>query len=136
MSETILFMCPHGAAKSVMAKTYFQKLADLKGLAMGSSAAGPFPEEVTYPVIVDLLAKDGLDASDHKPRKVTATDILQAYKVVSIGCDLNDLPQTDKVIESWDVPMVSEDPEGSWQQIKQRVEKLVADLEIQYSDGC
>jgi protein-tyrosine-phosphatase len=131
MPKTILFMLPHGAAKSVMARTYFQKLVDRKRLDFDSTAARPFPEDVTYPMIVELLQKEGLDASDHKPRKVITADIDQAFKVISIGCDLNDLPKTDKVIESWDVAMVSEDPEGSWQQIKQRVKHLVSDLEMQ-----
>jgi protein-tyrosine-phosphatase len=131
MTKTILFLCPHGAAKSVMAKAYFQKLADQKGLAVRSNAAGPDPEDVTYPVIVELLAKEGLDVSNHKPRKVSATDLSQASRIVSIGCDLNDLPQTDKLIETWnEVPMVSQDPEGSWRQIKNRVESLIAELEI------
>lgn len=131
MSETILFMCPHGAAKSVMARTYFQKLADQKGLNFFSSAAGPFPDDVTNPVIVKLLQNEGYDISDHKPRKVTADDINQALTVISIGCKIVDLPQTNKGIENWNVPMVSEDPEGSWQQIKQRVERLVSELETQ-----
>jgi len=105
MSKKILFMCPHGAAKSVMAMTYFQKLADEKGLDIVADAAGPFPDEVTNPKTVALLSEEGFDLSKHVPRKVTAEDISQADKVVSLGCELGDLPKTDKAIETieqWD----------------------------------
>jgi hypothetical protein len=36
----VLFICPHGAAKSVMASAYFQKLARERGLNVRVDAAG------------------------------------------------------------------------------------------------
>jgi len=132
MSKKILFMCPHGAAKSVMAMTYFQKLADEKGLDIVADAAGPFPDEVTNPKTVALLSEEGFDLSKHVPRKVTAEDISQADKVVSLGCELGDLPKTDKAIETieqWDdVPLPSKGILESWTKIKSRVDELILDL--------
>ena len=43
-TPVVLFMCPHGAAKSVMASAYFQKLAKERGLNVRVDAAGTEPE--------------------------------------------------------------------------------------------
>ena len=133
MSKTILFMCPHGAAKSVMAMTYFQKLADEKGLEITAEAAGPFPDEVTNPKTVALMTEEGFDLSKHTPRKVTARDISQADKVVSLGCELGDLPNTDnaaitQIIQWDDVPLPSQGIDASWEKIKSKVEDLIFEL--------
>ena len=40
---TILFMCPHGAAKSVLASAYFQRLAKERGLNVRVESAGTNP---------------------------------------------------------------------------------------------
>ena len=129
MSKTILFMCPHGAAKSVMAMTYFQKLADEKGIDIVAEAAGPFPDEVTNPKTVALMTEEGFDLSKHTPRKVTAEDISQADRVISLGCELGDLPNENKVIEQWDdVPLPSQGIDASWGKIKSKVEDLILEL--------
>lgn len=130
MSKTILFMCPHGAAKSVMAMTYFQKLADEKGIDIVAEAAGPFPDEVTNPKTVALMTEEGFDLSKHTPRKVTAEDISQADKVVSLGCELSDLPNEDSAaITQWDdVPLPSKGIDASWGKIKSKVEDLILEL--------
>ena len=130
MSKTILFMCPHGAAKSVMAMTYFQKLADEKGLEVTADAAGPFPDEVTNPKTVALMTEEGFDLSKHTPRKVTAEDINQADMAFSLGCELGDLPNMDNVaITQWDdVPLPSQGIDASWEKIKSKVEDLILEL--------
>ena len=129
-THTVLFMCPHGAAKSVMAKTYFQKRAKEQGLAIDADAAGPFPDAAVYPAVVELLAAEGCQLDHPEPRKVTAHDIAQAQQLVSIGCNINDLPSTDKAIDSWDdVPMVSKDIHAAWQGVKGHVEEMVGRLE-------
>jgi len=43
MTRTVLFVCPHGVAKSVIARAYFQHLADQGGLQVASVAAGIDP---------------------------------------------------------------------------------------------
>ena len=39
-TRTLLFLCPHAAAKSVLAKAEFARLAAAKGLVFGADAAG------------------------------------------------------------------------------------------------
>ena len=44
-APVVLFMCPHGAAKSLMASAYFQKLAKERGLNVRVDSAGTEPDE-------------------------------------------------------------------------------------------
>ena len=39
--DHVLFMCPHGAGKSVLASAYFERLAREKGLKVRVDAAAP-----------------------------------------------------------------------------------------------
>src|SRR5919106_666654 len=49
--RTVLFVCPHGAAKSVMAAAYFGRLAAERGLAFRAECAGTEPEEAVMPLV-------------------------------------------------------------------------------------
>ena len=46
---TILFMCPHGAAKSVLASAYFQRLAKERALNVRVLSAGTDPDPEVAP---------------------------------------------------------------------------------------
>ena len=47
-ATTVLFMCPHGAAKSLIASAYFQKMAKERGLNVRVDSAEPSPMR-SYP---------------------------------------------------------------------------------------
>src|SRR4030095_6320490 len=51
----VLFLCPHGAAKSVLASAYFQRAARERGLTVRVDSAGIEPQEALAPVVVDHL---------------------------------------------------------------------------------
>src|SRR4051812_34549689 len=42
--QPVLFVCEHGAAKSVIAATYFNQLATARGLAVRATARGADPQ--------------------------------------------------------------------------------------------
>lgn len=46
---TVLFMCPHGAAKSVLASAYFERLATERGLNVRVESAGTDPDPTVAP---------------------------------------------------------------------------------------
>ena len=52
---TVLFICPHGAAKSVLASAYFQRLAKERGLNVRFDAAGIEPQEAVSTVVKEHL---------------------------------------------------------------------------------
>lgn len=129
MTKTVLFLCPHNAAKSVLAAAYFQTLADEHGLHLQADTAGTDPDDAVWPSVVELLAADGLDVIPTEPRHVTAKDLERAYRVISLGCDVGSLTTPETQIEDWDdVPMASEDLMASRDAIRAHVETLVAEL--------
>src|SRR5687768_17985655 len=83
MDSTILFLCPHGGAKSVIAATLLNA-AGLRGVA----AAGEDPYDAVPAPVVERLAREGLDLGDFKPRLVEPEEIGAAARVISIGCDV------------------------------------------------
>src|SRR5262245_37911988 len=91
-ASTVLFMCPHGAAKSVMASAYFQKLAKERGLNVRVDAAGTDPEPELSKGVVARLQRDGVAIPVDKPRAASAADMKSADIVISMGCDLSKLP--------------------------------------------
>jgi arsenate reductase (thioredoxin) len=126
--KTILFMCPHGAAKSVMAATYFNQLAG--DLEFRAAMAGTEPDEVIMPIVADLLKSEGFDTSHLHPRMVTPDDLANASRVISLGCDVQQLP-VEKT-ESWhDVLPASQNLIASRNAIYAHVEQLVAELQEQ-----
>jgi protein-tyrosine-phosphatase len=126
---TVLFMCPHGAAKSVLASAYFQRLAVERGLDVRVVFAGIDPDAEVAPAVANHLTKNGYPIPVAKPRQVTADDLATADVVVSIGCDLKGLPVARGTLLKWDdVPAPSENFTGADEAIRKRVLDLVDEL--------
>jgi arsenate reductase len=107
---TVVFVCPHGAAKSVLAAADFERLADRLGLRVSATAAGTDPDPEVSPAVARALLADGIDVRRHRPRRVTAEELAAARRVVSLGCDLGDLVPPGLHVDRWDdVPPVSAD---------------------------
>src|SRR6266850_1381966 len=71
----VLFVCLHGAAKSVIGAAHFRRLAAARGLSIDAAAAGTEPEPALAPGAVKGLAGDGLPAAPARPRPVTLYDL-------------------------------------------------------------
>lgn len=121
----ILFLCSHGGAKSVLAASYFNRLAEehaLPYVAVAKAAEDPY-EAVPDP-FAGFLQHDGFDVRDFTPRPVEEADLSGAEKVIAIGCDL-----PERRLERWDdVPQASEDLEGAAAAIRRHVEALIEEL--------
>lgn len=125
----MLFICPHGAAKSVLASAYFQRLAKERGLNVRVDEAGIEPQESVSAVVKEHLERIGYSVPVTKPRRVTKEDLNQADVVVSLGCDLSRLPSAPRRLQQWDeVPGPSEDLKGADEAIRNRVIALVEEL--------
>lgn len=108
--RTVLFVCEHGAAKSVLAAAYFARMAEGRGLALRARFAGVEPDAEIAPRVATELAADGIDLRDQRPRRVSREDLARAWRVVSFGCDLSGLAPPGRPVERWDdVPPVSAD---------------------------
>jgi protein-tyrosine-phosphatase len=122
----VLFVCLHGAAKSVVGAAHFRKLAAARGLAIDAVAAGTEPDPELGPRAVKGLAGEGLTAAPARPRPVTLWDLERATRVVSFGCDVT--PKAGVPVDQWDVPAVSDGYEAARDRIVENVERLVAEL--------
>ena len=122
----VLFVCLHGAAKSVVGAAHFRRLAEARGLDVEAAAAGTEPDAELAPGAVKGLAGDGLAAAPSHPRPVTLYDLESSTRVVSFGCDIT-TPRGQR-IDQWDVPAVSDGYAAARDRIVANVERLVAEL--------
>ena len=125
-SRSILFVCLHGAAKSVLAAADFKKLAAERGLAITADAAGTEPDPAIAPGVVAALRAEGVELGQTRPRRVTAADTARADRVVTFGCELGETMPTAVPVERWDdVPAVSENLPLARAAIRRHLDRLV-----------
>jgi protein-tyrosine-phosphatase len=104
--SNIIFVCEHGAAKSILAASYFNKLANEMGLDLRAIARGTNPDPELSPQTAAGLSKDSLHPTEVAPRKLTEADLENAQRVIAF-CELPAEYQTSS-IEYWnDIPPVS-----------------------------
>lgn len=134
MSQTLLFLCPHGAAKSVLAAAYCQQLADQYNLDVRATSAGTEPDPAISPAVVELLKTEGLDVANQVPRPVTAEELTAAFRVISLGCEVTSLALPELLLERWDdVPPPSQNLAAARDIILAHVERLVTELKSSVS---
>lgn len=126
--QTILFVCEHGAGRSAIASAYFNTIAKNKGLNYHSIFRGIDPQEALGPSTKNGLIADSIDVSNMIPKKVSKSDILSAYKVVTLDCILPD--SLNKADFQWTgIPM-----DGNYQisrkEIALKVDSLIAQLPV------
>ena len=124
--DLVVFVCPHGAAKSMIASAYLNRLSAERGLSLRATAAGVDPEpDIPPPVQVGLL-QDGLDVRGQRPRRLTREELTAAWRVVSFGCDLGHVAPPGLTVERWDdVPLVSDGFAAARDAILARVKQLL-----------
>jgi protein-tyrosine-phosphatase len=129
MSRTLVFVCPHNAAKSILAAAYCQHLAAHCGLQVQVTSAGTEPDATVSPGVVTLLRGEGLDVTHHRPRHVTRGELGAAFRIISLGCDVSHLAPPDTRVEHWDdVPAPSQHLTHARDAIYAHVERLIAEL--------
>lgn len=127
-TRTVVFVCLHGAAKSVIAGAYLNRLSAERGLDIRATAAGVEPEPEIPLQVHEGLLEEGLDVRGHRPRSVTPEELAAAWRVVSFGCDLSHIAPPDLAVERWDdVPLVSEGFDAARDAIAGRVRRLMDD---------
>ena len=125
----LLFLCPHNAAKSILAAAYFDQQASARGLPFRADSAGTDPDAHPSPAVVTALRDEGIDVTGHRPRRVTGEDLMNASRVISLGCELGDLPQSDRRVDQWDdVPPASRDLAAARDAIRRHMEILLQEL--------
>ena len=102
---TILFVCEHGAAKSVIAAVYFNKLAAERHLTVRATYRGTDPQADLSARTVEGLRADGLIPPTGKPTAIAEQDIARATHIFAIGCTLPENARASGKAADWsDVP--------------------------------
>ena len=124
--QKVLFVCLHGAAKSVLAAADFERMARARGLRVTAESAGTEPDAEIAPGVAAALKAEGVDVAGRKPRAVTREMASAAARVVAFGCDLGAAAPPGAVIEQWaDVPAVSDGLPAARAVIRHHVERLL-----------
>ena len=124
-NSTIVFVCEHGAAKSVIAVAYFNKLAGETNLDVHAIARGTNPDLELSPKAVTGLRDDGLTPTELVPQKISLADVESAQRIITF-CELPDEYKEKVILEQWDgVPPVSENYKKARDAIVERINKLL-----------
>jgi arsenate reductase (thioredoxin) len=128
--KVVLFVCEHGAAKSVIAAARFNKRAQDKKIPYRAIAKGTDPQEELSEAALKGLQADGLAASPARPERLTAADVAAASRVVTLGCDISKVAPAAHA-ESWaDVPPPSQGGYAATRDaIDRHMDALLAELE-------
>jgi len=125
-NPVIIFVCEHGAAKSIVAAAYFNKLASDLGLDLRAIARGTNPDDELSPQAIKGLSKDGLTPTESAPQKLTQADMQSGQRVVTF-CELPIEFQQQAIVERWDdVPLVSENYEKARDAIIEHIRQMLS----------
>jgi protein-tyrosine-phosphatase len=107
----VLFVCQHGAAKSVLAAAELERLAAGAGIQISVRAAGVEPEAAVAPAVLALLPEKAAVFGRQRPRRINEQDIGESALTITFNLLASDLPATPRRTLAWDdVPSVSERP--------------------------
>jgi arsenate reductase (thioredoxin) len=128
--QTVLFVCEHGAAKSVIAAAHFNKIAKERGLPYRAVARGTALDATIPDAVRQGLERAGLEVTVEKPVMVGQTDVTSANRVVTFEIALpNTISSSKAAPTDWRaVPSVSADFGIASADIKRRVEALIDEL--------
>jgi arsenate reductase len=125
---TIVFVCEHGAAKSIIAAAYFNRFAQERNLRLRAIARGTQPDSALSAITVAGLQEDGLTPNESIPQKLSPEEMEGAEQIITF-CELPAEFQQKVKIEQWnDVPPVSENYEGARDIIVEHLSQLIDNL--------
>lgn len=124
---TVVFVCEHGAAKSVVAAAWFNKLAAEQHLPFHAIARGIAPQKELSESAVAGLQRDGVAFPSNKPLPLTDSDASNTVRLVALG----PLPASMKLshVDSFDVPAPNDGYDQSRDAILLHVKALLKELQ-------
>ena len=127
--QTVLFVCEHGAAKSVVAAAHFNQLAAERGLPFRAISRGTAPDPALPSRVIDGLRKEGLSVpAGFSPLLVTGTDVKMATRVVTFDVSLPVDADAARVSRWDDLPAFSADYGKASEAIRRKVQIFLEEL--------
>lgn len=127
MSQTLLivFVCEHGAAKSILAAACFNRLASEAGSELRAVARGTHPDGEFSPQTVQGLSADGLAPTEPVPQRLSESDLQSAQQIVTF-CELPAEVSYLAKMDHWeDIPPVSENYQEARDAILSRIRQML-----------
>jgi protein-tyrosine-phosphatase len=122
----IVFVCEHGAAKSVIAAKELEKLARERGISIQAVTRGKTPDPEIPDVVRTGLKADGIEIGAMKPVLVKPEDLRDATRVISFGPDLSAVTGQKLRVEDWSAtPSPSENFSAARDYIVKRLQTLL-----------
>ncbi len=126
--HTIVFVCEHGSAKSVIAAAHFNRLAKDQGLPYRAITRGTQPDPEIPANIRRGLAADGLDVAGWIPRRIDDSEIRSGERIITFACTLPGKIPAAKVEDWKDIPAVSDNYERAREVIVAHINQLLKSL--------
>lgn len=129
--KKIIFVCEHGAAKSVIAASYFNQMAKERNLDYVAECRGTFPDSVVSPDIKNNLIKENVFDLTTKPRKLLISDTTNVERII-LFTPLPPELRTDIQTENWsNIQNVDADYDKRRNAIVKKISELLDSLEKQ-----
>lgn len=128
-TRTVVYVCEHGAARSVIAAAYFNKLAAERGLNIRAIARGVTPQSELSGSTVAGLQKDNIEFPKEKPKGLSGTDLEGVERLVTFY-PLASTPRNIRV-DTFEVPAPSDRYDASRDAILVHVKALIDELSKQ-----
>ena len=125
----VVFVCEHGAAKSVIAAAYFNKIAAERGLPDRATYRGASPQAELSVSALKGLKEDGLTLPSDKPSPITTADVTAATHIFAIGCTLPAHAASSGKADSWDDVPEDQGYPAQRDAIRKHVERLIDQLQ-------
>jgi arsenate reductase (thioredoxin) len=121
----VLFVCVANSGRSVMAERLFREAA---GERHHARSAGSEPGTEAHPQVLQALQEIGIDASDHRPQKLSPDALDWADLAVST-CSEEVCPITPGVTRiSWDLPDPKDLPIEQVRPIRDEIRRRVIEM--------
>lgn len=127
--QAVLFVCEHGAAKSVLAAELLSERVAALDLPVSVRSAGVEPDARVSDRLFELFPERAWKLASQRPSVVSVGDVEDASIVVTFNLGAEALPGSPRRRLSWDdVPPVSDDPVAAAAAIERHLDELVEAL--------
>jgi hypothetical protein len=105
---TVVFICEHGYAKSLVAARHFERLAEANGVPVRALSRGVDPGLAVPAAIADGLVADGFSVAGLLPTRITTEELHSADYVVLIAVEVDVSGRSQPTLRWDDVSPLSE----------------------------
>ncbi len=128
MKPFVLFICRHNTGRSQMAEAYLRRFV---GDALEIVSAGTIAADRPDPGVVAVMAEEGIDISQARPKLLDPKLAERADRIITMGCDVEGVPRID---EDWGLPDPKGQPPERLREIRNVIRTKVATLAKSLAD--